>query len=196
MNIANFLTLGRLVVSPIFIFVYVHHEQLSISYERLPFVLLALFAVSETSDLVDGYIARKYSQVTDFGKIVDPMADSVFRSSMFLAFTQGSVQLPVFFVFILFYRDSIIASLRTICAMQGKVLAARFSGKLKSLILALCSLSIIILMILHSTQHIDLDNLQIMSRYIVSFGCFYVVLSGLEYLYVNRENIVHSIQNI
>lgn len=195
MNLANYLTISRLLASPVFIFVYVYHENLSIPYTALPFVLLALFLITELSDLIDGYIARKYQQVTDFGKIVDPMADSVFRSAMFLAFTQGTVDLPVFFVFILFYRDSIIGSLRTICAMQGKVLAARFSGKLKSLILALCSLAIILLMIPHSMGLLELHDFQMISRYVVSFGCFYVVLSGLEYLYVNRDNIMLSIQN-
>src|SRR5205085_953924 len=100
----------------------------------LPFVLLALVIVAELTDLFDGMAARRRNQVTELGKILDPMADSIFRLSVFLAFTQGIVALPLWLVLLFFYRDSIISMLRTICALRGFTLAARFSGKVKAVV--------------------------------------------------------------
>ncbi len=58
--------------------------------------------ISEFTDFIDGYLARKHLQVTDFGKIVDPMADSIFRLSVFLTFTLPPVNLPIWIIFLIF----------------------------------------------------------------------------------------------
>ena len=76
MSLANYFTLFRVFVSPIFLLVYMAHNELGISPALLPYVLLFLLGLSEFSDALDGYVARKYNAVTDFGKILDPMADS------------------------------------------------------------------------------------------------------------------------
>lgn len=189
MTIANYFTISRLIISPVFLIVYLMYEELGISSFLLPHILIFLFSVSELSDAVDGYIARKYNQVTDLGKILDPMADSISRISIFLAFTEGIIQLPIWFVFIFLYRDSVISSLRTICAFRGVVLAARFSGKIKAIIQALSAFIILILMVPQSMGYISLETLRFVSCVVVGFACFYAVLSGIEYCYANREHI-------
>ena len=75
MSIANYFTFVRIFISPIFLLVYMYHDILGISSFALPFVMTLLLCVSELSDAFDGYLARKYNQVTDFGKILDPMAE-------------------------------------------------------------------------------------------------------------------------
>jgi CDP-diacylglycerol--glycerol-3-phosphate 3-phosphatidyltransferase len=67
--------------------VYLEYETFDISLVTLPYILLFLLGISELSDACDGYFARKYNQVTDLGKILDPMADSIYRISVFLTFT-------------------------------------------------------------------------------------------------------------
>jgi CDP-diacylglycerol--glycerol-3-phosphate 3-phosphatidyltransferase len=190
LSIANYLTIFRIFVSPIFLLVYIEHEQLGISSIVLPYCLLFLLGVSELSDAFDGYLARKYNQVTDLGKILDPMADSIYRISVFLTFTRGPIQLPLSFIFIFIYRDSVVSTLRTICALRGFALAARTSGKIKAVIQAIAAFSIIVLMIPHSMGYLPTSDLQNISAWVVGTAAVYSLFSGIDYIYANRHFIV------
>lgn len=190
MNIANWITFIRIFISPIFLLVYIEHNALEISDQLLPYVLLFLLGVSELSDGIDGYLARKYDIVTDFGKIFDPMADSIYRISLFLTFTQPPVSLPLPLIFIFIYRDSVISTLRTICALKGFALAARPSGKLKAVIQAVAAFAVLLMMIPHSLGHLSNQELQTRSFWIVSAAAFYTIFSGIDYLYANRDYVV------
>lgn len=189
MGLANYITFIRIFVSPIFLLLYIAHESLGISPTTLPYLLLFLLSVSELSDACDGYIARKYNEVSDFGKIFDPMADSIARTSVLLTFTQPPVNLPLPLIFIFLYRDSVISTLRTICALRGFALAARTSGKLKAVIQAMASFSILLLMIPASVGYITGKELQSISTYIVSVAAIYTFFSGIDYIYANRRYI-------
>lgn len=155
----------------------------------MPYVLLFLFGVSELSDAVDGYLARKYNQVTDLGKILDPMADSIYRISVFLTFTLPPIKLPMVLIFIFLYRDSVISTLRTICALKGFALAARPSGKLKAFIQASTAFVVIVLLIPYSWGYLTQESLQSIATWLVSIAAVYTLFSGFEYLYSNREFI-------
>lgn len=187
MSIANYLTFIRIFISPFFLIVYLKYETFNISLFTLPYVLLFLFGISELSDICDGYIARKYNEVTDLGKILDPMADSIYRISIFLTFTLSPIELPMFLVFIIFYRDSMISTLRTVCALKGIALAARLSGKIKAIIQALSAFIIILLLIPYSNDLITQSTLHLISTFIVSFTSIYTVFSGIDYIYANRS---------
>ncbi len=189
LNIAHYITLIRIFIGPIFLFVYLEHENLNISLVNLPYILLFLFSISEFSDAIDGYLARKYNQVTDLGKILDPMADSIYRISVFLTFTLPPINLPMILIFIFLYRDSVISTLRTICALKGFALAARPSGKLKAFIQASMAFFVIILLIPYSLGYLTQETLQSTSTWLVSIAAVYTLLSGAEYLYTNRTFI-------
>jgi CDP-diacylglycerol--glycerol-3-phosphate 3-phosphatidyltransferase len=145
--------------------------------------------VSELSDICDGYIARKYNEVSDFGKIFDPMADSIARTSVLLTFTQPPVNLPLPLIFVFLYRDSVISTLRTICALRGFALAARMSGKIKAVIQGLCAFAVLVLMLLQAIGEISLLEMQQTSMYIVSAAAIYTLFSGADYIYANRRYI-------
>lgn len=189
MSIANYFTFIRIFISPIFLILYIEHDLFGITATLLPYVLLFLFGVSELSDAFDGYIARKYNQVTDLGKILDPMADSISRLSLFFTFTLAPVQLPMLLVFVFLYRDSVVSTLRTICALKGFALAARISGKIKAVIQAIAALSILLMMIPHSLGYLSTDSLQFYSLWIVASASVYTLYSGAEYIYINRYYI-------
>ncbi len=155
----------------------------------LPFALLALVGVAELTDLFDGMAARKRNQVTELGKLLDPMADSIFRISVFLALTQGPVCLPLWLVLLFFYRDSIISLLRTVCALRGFTLAARFSGKVKAVVQGAAALAIITLMIPYAMGELTLSSLQNISFWIVFGAVAYSLFSGAEYLRANQSYI-------
>ncbi len=160
----------------------------------LPYILIFIALLSELSDLFDGFLARRYNKVTELGKILDPMADSIFRFSVLLSFTQGVVHLPVLLVGIFFYRDSIISTLRTICALRGFTLAARKSGKIKAVILAAISFFILLLMIPYSLGILRIETLRSLSLWSVSLTALYVVYTGYEYIYANRLHIKRALR--
>lgn len=190
MTIANYFTFFRIFISPIFLLIYIAHDDIGISSILLPYVLLFLLGVSEFSDAFDGYIARKYNQVTDLGKILDPMADSIYRISVFLTFTLEPIRVPMLLIFVFLYRDSVISTLRTICALRGFTLAARMSGKIKAVIQAIAAFTIILLMIPHSLGRISTETLQQVSTWVTAFAAFYAILSGVDYINGNRSYIV------
>jgi CDP-diacylglycerol---glycerol-3-phosphate 3-phosphatidyltransferase len=190
LSIANYLTLIRLLMGPLFLWTYLEYERLQLSVTTLPYALLVLLGISELSDFCDGYFARKYNEVTDLGKILDPMADSIYRLSVFLTFTLPPIQLPMVLIFILFYRDSVISTLRTICALKGMTLAARPSGKLKAVIQALTACLVILLLIPYSLGLLNEELLHRISTILVTMTSIYTLLSGFDYLYANRFYIV------
>lgn len=193
MSIALILTLSRILLGPIFLIVYLYSQDLGISVAWLPYILLLLAGISELSDAFDGALARKQNKVTDLGKLLDPMADSIFRLSALLAFTQGVIQIPLLLVSIFFYRDTIISTLRTLCALRGIALAARLSGKIKAVIQGVVVFFILVLMIPYSLGYLDLHSLRIISFYSVLFAAVYTLFSGTEYIVANRKYIKKAV---
>jgi CDP-diacylglycerol---glycerol-3-phosphate 3-phosphatidyltransferase len=189
LNLPLYLTLSRVLLGPIFIAVYLYHQEIGISLTWLPFCLIFLAVISELSDLFDGFFARRHNKVTELGKILDPMADSIFRLSAFFAFSQGIVQIPLLYVIIFFYRDSLISTLRTVCALRGFTLAARRSGKIKAVVLAVVMFFILVLMIPYSMNLITLATLRDFGSWAVLLAAIYVVYTGYEYIYANRSYI-------
>ena len=171
-------------------FLYLEHELLGISSIVLPYVLLFLLGVSELSDAFDGYFARKFQQVTELGKLLDPMADSIYRISVFLTFTQPPVNLPLLIVFIFLYRDSVISTLRTICALRGFTLAARFSGKIKAMIQGMSAFIILVMMIPYSLGFVSQIAVRLTAVSVVSVAAAYALFSGVEYIWANRDYVI------
>lgn len=194
MTIANYFTFSRIIISPIFLLIYLEHNLFGIDDVLLPYVLLLLLGISELSDAVDGYLARKYNEVTDLGKVLDPMADSIARISVFLTFTLEPVKLPMILVFIFLYRDSVVSTLRTICALKGFALAARTTGKIKAVIQAIAAFIVLILMIPHSLGHLSTYSLHVAGTSIVSFAAAYTVYSGVDYIFANWHYISKLLQ--
>lgn len=193
LSIVLVLTLSRILLGPIFLIVYLYYPMLGIRLEYLPYILLALAGISELSDLFDGALARRLNKVTELGKLLDPMADSIFRLSVLLAFTGGVIQLPLLLVSVFFYRDTIISTLRAICALRGVALAARFSGKVKAVVQAVVCFVILLFMIPYGWGYIDITTLQKLSFYSVLIGAVYTVFSGVEYLFANRHHIFRAL---
>ncbi len=186
MNLALIFTILRIIVTPLFPLFYIEYESLGIPLMSLPYLLLSLLILCECSDLFDGFLARRWNQVTDLGKILDPVADSIMHISLFLTFTQGMVQLSLWYVFIFLYRDMLISTLRTVCALRGIALAARFSGKIKTVIQAVSCCLILCLMIPYTMGWMSLALFQSLSQFFVSIAAGYTILSVIDYVYANR----------
>lgn len=125
MTTANKITLVRIAMIPLFILCAM------IEQPSMQITALILFCLASFTDFLDGYIARKYNQVTDFGKFVDPLADKLLVSAALLLFIHYRV-MDAWMVFIILAREFIITSLRNVAAAKGRVLAATWTGKVKT----------------------------------------------------------------
>lgn len=189
MNIAHYFTFLRIFIIPFFPIIYLHPLWFGISVTAMPYFLLGILLLCEITDIVDGFLARRKNLVTDVGKIIDPMADTITHISVFFTFTQGMVSIPLLLVFVLLYREFAISALRTLCALKGYALAARKSGKLKAILQAVVCFLIVVLMIPYTLGYLSLDTLQIVSLISVSVIAIYTVATLVDYFYSNREYI-------
>ena len=131
MNTANKLTMLRVVMIPAFLLVL---------YLGLPFgnlIALAIFVVASLTDWLDGYIARNYNQTTDFGKFMDPLADKCLVIAAMLWFVEIG-QMPAWALLIVIVREFAVSGLRMIAAGKGRVIAAGWSGKVKTASTMVC----------------------------------------------------------
>lgn len=193
MSIANILTLSRIFISPLFLLLYIFHDDFHISSAALPYFLLGLMVLTEFSDAIDGYLARRFNQVTDFGKIIDPTADSLCHVTMFLAFSTPPVNLPIWIVFLFFYRDIVISTLRTLCALRGNALAARITGKIKAIFQGLAAFVILVLMISFANGSITNEQLTTYATWIGGISAAYSFFSLFDYIFANRIYITRSL---
>lgn len=148
MNPATIMTASRLLWAPVFAYLFI----ISVNNNLSPLYLwlaLCFAAFIELSDAFDGVIARHRKEVTDFGKIFDPVCDSLSRQTVFLAFLMTGI-IPLWMFLIFLYRDSLMSFLRVMCAVDGTVVAARKSGKLKAIFQAVATFLIIGLLIAES----------------------------------------------
>ena len=125
MNTANKLTLLRVAMIPLF---------LGILYWGFPgsdYAALTVFILASLTDFADGYIARHCDQITDYGKIMDPLADKVLVVTAMLWFVQCG-RLPAWAVAIVIFREFAVSGMRLIAAERGRVIAAGWSGKVKT----------------------------------------------------------------
>lgn len=99
-------------------------------------IAMIVFVVASFTDTLDGYLARKWNQVTDLGKFLDPVADKLLVNSIliYLLISRfGNMSIPVFAVIIMIARDLVVDALRFVAASKGIVLAANVFGKLKTI---------------------------------------------------------------
>ena len=137
MTTANKITLTRICMIPFFIY-FASQPMLSGDFERAivnfptnTIIALVLFCVASFTDFLDGYVARKYNQVTDFGKFVDPLADKLLVTSALVLFAEQGA-MAGWMVCVIIARELIITSLRVVAANKGRVLAATWTGKVKT----------------------------------------------------------------
>lgn len=126
MNTANKITVIRVLLVPVFIYFAANTHK---AYYDI--ITAAVFLIISFTDFLDGYIARKYNQVTDFGKFLDPLADKILVSSALIMLTAAGKLSGVATVIII-AREFMVTSIRLLAAGSGKVIAASKSGKLKT----------------------------------------------------------------
>lgn len=189
MNLATILTASRVIIAPIFAYIFVMgYDTPGITWLWICFGLAALI---ELSDLLDGTVARNRGEVTDFGKVFDPVADSVSRQTIFISFMVSGI-IPLWMYLIFFYRDAFLQLLRIVCASSGIVLAARKSGKAKAVLQGIGTFGVLIVILLLYYQVPWMPS-EIWGYnpgfWVMLFPAIFTLLSVIDYVIPNRKLI-------
>ena len=122
MTTANKITIVRILLIPLF---------LILAYTGHTWWALAVYIIACLSDMADGYIARHYKQITDFGKFMDPLADKMLVLAAMIFFVEKGL-MPGWAVALVLFREFAVSGLRMIAVEQKRVIAAAWSGKIKT----------------------------------------------------------------
>ena len=140
-------------------------------------VALVIFIVASLTDLLDGKIARKYNLVTDLGKFADPLADKMLTTAALLWFVECG-QMPAWALLIVLIREFAVSGLRMVASDKGRVIAAGWSGKVKTASTMVC----IIIMFIPGIPAI----LNTLCVWVIALTTLY---SGIEYFVKNKDII-------
>lgn len=179
MNLPNKLTLFRIFLIPVFIIIM----MLNVPNKFL--IACMIFIVASATDAMDGYIARKYNLVTDFGKFMDPLADKLLVISALTTMIEFDL-VPAWMVIIIVARELTVSILRAIAAADGKVIAASSGGKLKTISQMI---AIIVLLLGKDFGSIPLLNI---GKVTILIATLLTIYSGWEYLYKNKNLFMES----
>lgn len=170
MNLPNKLTIARIIAVPFFIAAY---------YLEWHLAAFLIFIIASFTDMLDGQIARKYNLVTNFGKIMDPLADKVLVYSAFCLMVPDPV--PAWMLIIILAREFLVAGVRTVAASEGIVIAAAMSGKIKTVLqmVAVCMLLI--------APVIGQNWFLILAKIVLWAALVMTVISGVQYVVDNKQ---------
>jgi CDP-diacylglycerol--glycerol-3-phosphate 3-phosphatidyltransferase len=172
MNLPNKLTVLRMVLVPFF----VASLLISGTNEAMKWPALVLFVAASLTDFADGYIARKYNLITNFGKFMDPLADKILTISGMICLIELG-RIPSWIVVIIVAREFIISGFRLIAAENGVVIAANYWGKFKTTF----QMIMIILMI------INLPQLKILTDIVMWIALALTIIWLVTYINANKQ---------
>ena len=173
MNLPNKLTLLRIILIPAFMVV------LYWGFPGANYVALGIFILASLTDMLDGKIARKYNLVTDFGKFADPLADKMLVTAAMLWFVEIG-RMPAWALLLVIVREFAVSGLRMIASDKGRVIAAGWSGKVKTASTMVC----IVLMFLPISGWLN--------AVCVAVIALTTIYSGVEYFMKNKDVIASA----
>lgn len=174
MNLANKITLARVLMIPVFMLV------LFSNFNGSNYVAAFIFTIAAATDGLDGYIARSRNQITTFGKFIDPLADKLLVSAALISMVQlGTV--PAWIVVVIIAREFTITGFRIIAASEGITIAASPLGKIKTSTQLIAIIAILIDNFPFKFINFPFD---IIMLYV---SLFFTVVSGIDYLLRNKD---------
>lgn len=192
MNLANKLTLIRIILVPVFL--------VFIAVKNLPYgsiIATLIFIIASITDQLDGYIARSRNQITNFGKFMDPLADKLLVTSALISLVELQL-IPAWAAIVIIAREFAVSGLRTIAASEGKIIAASWWGKIKTVIQIIAIILLLLQVnIINSPgiKELVLENsfLSNFFRYVPNIFLYLAVvitiLSGIDYFIKNKKVI-------
>ena len=189
MTTANKLTLLRVFMIPVMVLLmYIKSLETPIGFFNMSiaqFLIALLFIIASLTDFLDGYIARKYHQITTFGKFLDPIADKVLVmvALLYLMMIMPG-RVPLWAVMIVIIREFMVTGVRLLAIEKGHVIAASIYGKIKT---ATTMVALIILLFNDFGLTVWIGNI------LFYLAIFFTLMSGIDYLFKNKKIILESI---
>ncbi|MBR1416778.1 MAG: CDP-diacylglycerol--glycerol-3-phosphate 3-phosphatidyltransferase [Bacilli bacterium] len=197
MNLPNKLTFLRIFLTiAILVLIGVNWSQFNISWPvyllggkvviRLNYIISAvIFIIASITDMLDGKIARKRKQVTDFGKTMDAIADKVLVNSILVVLAYNH-DIALIVPIVIIIRDTVVDSIKMISAGKGKVVAASLAGKIKTAMM-MVGLTLVLI------ENIPMEFFGIaLDQFIVLIATVLSIYSGIEYFLVNKDFIFND----
>lgn len=174
MNLPNKITLGRMFIAPIFLAVYLAGIEHKFLFSAI------IFALGAITDALDGSIARKNNIVTNFGKLLDPIADKMLVTAGLLAFMKDGL-CSIWIVMIILTRDFAVTSLRMIAAAQNLVIPANIGGKIKTVAQMVSFIAVMVLCEISEVFSLGF-NMSLISNILMGITAVISVVSGAVYM--------------
>lgn len=192
MNLANKLTLGRIFLVPVFL--------VFIAVKDIPygsFIATFIFILASLTDKLDGYIARSRNQITNFGKFMDPLADKLLVTAALISLVELQV-VPAWAAVVIIAREFAVSGLRSIAAAQGRVIAASWWGKIKTVIQIIAIILLLLKVNIHDAKLLKIFTID--NHYVKEFfkygptamlmvAVIVTLLSGYDYFKKNKEAV-------
>lgn len=173
MNLPNKITMLRVIMIPFFAFF-----MLTDVVGNSKYIAVAIFIIASLTDTLDGFIARKYNLVSNFGKFMDPLADKLLVSTALICFVSiPDNPMPVWGVIVIISREFIISGFRLVAANEGIVFAASWWGKIKTTVQMVMSVLLIV--------NFDGEVIDIIENIFIYAAIALTVISLVDYLIKN-----------
>lgn len=190
MNLANKLTMLRIFLVPIFL--------IFIAMKGIPYgtiIATLVLIIASLTDQLDGYIARSRNQVTTFGKFMDPLADKLLVTSALISLVELGL-IPSYAAIIIIAREFAVSGLRTIAASEGKIIAASWWGKIKTVIQIISILLLLIKVNIETSPYLAnlINNNSAMNKFFefaptifLYLAVIVTIISGIDYFVKNKK---------
>ena len=185
MNIPNILSLARIILTPLFIIL------LFADFKMAKVFALLVFAIAAITDAYDGYLARKYNQITPEGKFLDPLADKILVLSAFISFAFINI-IDFWMVGIIIFRDLFVTGLRFIMSSRGfEFVTSKLSKYKTAFQLTIIILTLIFISIEGLDINIFIPTIVIIKEYkiiyiLTAFTAIFTAYTGILYVFANR----------
>ena len=187
MVLPNQLTTLRIILTPVFLFLFLSESPI------LKQISLAIYILAAITDWYDGWLARKFNYITTWGKFMDPLADKVLTSTAFFAFVTIGV-LELWMVLVVVFRDLLITGLRLFADWQKKSFTTSKLAKAKTLVQMIFIFYLLIVFTLKENSYVK-DNFQnvveyLTNEYVIYYSMLaitiFTFITGVVYIYQNR----------
>jgi CDP-diacylglycerol--glycerol-3-phosphate 3-phosphatidyltransferase len=187
MNLPNKLTVSRLYMTALMVFF------LSIHMKYSYLIAFLLFIAAAATDALDGHLARTKYGVTDFGKLMDPLADKVLTSAAFILFAKPGLEIiPAWFAVLIITREFMVTGLRLLVAGRGTIMPAGIWGKLKTIFQMIAISLILLILALGDFGITSCIYATYLTNAILGLALIFTVISGVEYFWKYRKEFMHG----
>jgi len=184
LNLPNTLTLFRVLLIPVFIFVLSTSIPFNLSLSDRAFIAALIFLVASITDVLDGYIARKTGQITKMGKLFDPIADKLLTSSALILLVALNEKVPAWIAIIIIGREFAVTGLRAAASSEGYIIPAYEGGKAKMFFQIVAIISMLVSMDIKRSGFLNTNlglDAYLIGTVALWMSLFLAVASGIQY---------------